>query len=77
MSNRRRTKRSIRNKVFRLFLLYIILVPLVFFLLDKSNTLESLKNETWLFILKMAGIALGISVILSFWGHRDPELRKY
>lgn len=77
MSNRRRTKRSIRNKVFRLFLLYIILVPLVFFLLDKSNTLESLKNDTGLFILKMTGIALGISVILSFWGHRDPELRKY
>lgn len=77
MSKRRRTNKKLMTKLFRLFLLYIVIVPLVFFLLDKSNTLDSLKTAPWEFILKVSGIALAIALILSFWGHRDPELRKY
>mgnify|MGYP001168769702 FL=1 len=77
MSTRRRVNRKFWTKVFRLTLIYLIIVPVVFYLLDKSSVSLDLKTAPVSFILKMAGIAFGISLIISFWGHRDPELRKY
>ncbi len=77
MSTRRRVNRKFWIKVFRLTLMYLIIVPVVFYLLDKSSVSLDLKTAPVSFILKMAGIAFGISLIISFWGHRDPELRKY
>ncbi len=77
MSTRRRINKKFWNKVFRLTLIYLIIVPLIFFLLDRSSVNTELKTDPWIFVLKMAGIAFGISLIISFWGHRDPELRKY
>ena len=77
MSTRRRVNRKFWIKVFRLTLIYLIIVPVVFYLLDKSSVSLDLKTAPVSFILKMAGIAFGISLIISFWGHRDPELRKY
>jgi len=77
MSTRRRVNRKFWIKVFQLTLIYLIIVPVVFYLLDKSSVSLDLKTAPVSFILKMAGIAFGISLIISFWGHRDPELRKY
>ncbi len=77
MSSRRRANKKFWNKVFRLFLLYLVLVPLIFLILDRSTVYQEVKEDTLVFILKMAGIALGIALIISFWSNRDPELRKY
>lgn len=77
MSTRRRTNKKFWNRVFRLTLIYLIIVPIVFYFLDKSSVTAELKNTPIEFIFKMTGIAFGISLIISFWGHRDPELRKY
>ncbi|HOZ70834.1 MAG TPA: hypothetical protein PLU11_12775 [Chitinophagaceae bacterium] len=77
MSSRSRANKKFWNKVFRLTLIYLLIVPVIFYLLDKSSVSNDLKNTPVGFILKMAGIAFGISLIISFWGHRDPELRKY
>ncbi len=77
MSTRRRTNRKFWNKVFRLTLIYLIVVPVVFYFLDKSSVNTELKNAPVGFIFKITGIAFAISLIISFWGHRDPELRQY
>jgi hypothetical protein len=77
MSTRRRTIKKFWNRVFRLTLIYLIIVPIVFYFLDKSSVSAELKTAPVELVLKMAGIAFGISLIISFWGHRDPELRKY
>jgi hypothetical protein len=77
MSSRRRINKKFWIKVFRLTLVYLVIVPVIFYILDKTSVSEDLKTAPFLFVLKMAGIAFGISLIISFWGHRDPELRKY
>jgi hypothetical protein len=77
MSSRRRANKKFWNKVFRLTLIYILIVPVIFYLLDKSSVTSDFKTTPVSFILKMAGIAFSISLIISFWGNRDPELRKY
>lgn len=77
MSSRRRANKKFWNKVFRLFLLYLVLVPLIFLILDRSTVYQEVREDTLVFILKVAGIALGIALIISFWSNRDPELRKY
>ena len=77
MSSRRRATKKFWNKVFRFFLLYLVLVPLIFLILDRSTVYQEVREDTFLFILKMAGIALAIALIISFWSNRDPELRKY
>jgi hypothetical protein len=77
MSSRRRANKKFWSKVVRLTLIYLLIVPVIFYLLDKSSVSSDLKNEPVRFILKMAGIAFGISLIISFWGQRDPELRKH
>jgi len=77
MSSRRRASKKFWNKVFKLFLLYLVIVPLIFFILDRTSVYQELKEDTLVFILKIAGIALGIALIISFWSNRDPELRKY
>ncbi len=77
MSSRRRANRKFWNRVFRLTLIYLIIVPIIFYLLDKTSVSQELKTAPIEFIAKMAGIAFAISLVISFWGHRDPELRKY
>ena len=77
MSSRRRANRKFWNRVFRLTLIYLIIVPIIFYLLDKTSVSQELKTAPIEFIAKMAGIAFTISLVISFWGHRDPELRKY
>ena len=77
MSTRRRANRKFWNRVFRLTLIYLVIVPIVFYFLDKNNLQSEFKTAPFGLILKVAGIAFGISLVMSFWGHRDPELRKY
>ncbi len=77
MSTRRRAIRKFWNRVFRLTLIYLVIVPIVFYFLDKNNLQSEFKTAPFGLILKVAGIAFGISLVMSFWGHRDPELRKY
>ncbi|MBE2230918.1 MAG: hypothetical protein IAE96_09760 [Chitinophagaceae bacterium] len=77
MTNRQRSSKKFRIKVIRFFLIYLLLIPLVLYLLDKNMVTDELKSAPVLFTLKMAGIALGISLVISFWGQRDPELRKW
>jgi len=77
MSSQRRANKKFWNKVFRLFLLYLVLVPLIFLLLDRSTVNQEVREDSLVIILKIAGIALGIALIMSFWSNRDPELRKY
>ncbi len=59
------------------FLVYLIVVPLIYFILDGSSFMTSFRSDATWHILKIAGIALGIAIIVSLWGARDPELRKY
>jgi len=77
MSSRRRTNKKFWNRVFLSFLLYSIVVPLIYLLLDRQHLINGFKEDPWLVILKITGIALGISLVMNFWGPRDPELRKY
>lgn len=77
MINRQRSSKKFRNKVIRFFFIYLLLIPLVLYLFDKTLVTDELKSAPVLFTLKMAGIALCISLIVSFWGQRDPELRKW
>lgn len=77
MSTRRRAIRKFWNRVFRLTLIYLVIVPIVLYFLDKNNLQSEFKTAPFGLILKVAGIAFGISLVMSFWGHRDPELRKY
>jgi len=77
MSSRRHANKKFWNKFFRLFLLYLVLVPLIFLLLDRSTIYQEVRKDSLVFILKIAGIVLGIAMIISFWSNRDPELREY
>lgn len=77
MSTRRRANRKFWNRVFRLTLIYLVIVPIVFYFLDKTSFQNDLKTTPVTLLFKMSGIAFGISLVMSFWGHRDPELRKY
>lgn len=77
MSTRRRANRKFWNRVFRLTLIYLVIVPIIFYFLDKTSFQNDLKTTPVTLLLKMSGIAFGISLVMSFWGHRDPELRKY
>ncbi len=77
MSSRRRTNKKFWSRVFLSFLLYIVIVPLIFLLLDRHRLIDEFREAPWQVILKISGIAFGISLVINFWGHRDPELRKY
>lgn len=59
------------------FLIYLAAVPLIYFVLDTSSFTSAFKEEPWWNVLKIAGIALGISLIITLWTKRDPDLRKY
>ena len=77
MTNRPRSSKKFRNKVILFFFIYLLIIPLVLYLFDKTMVTEELKSAPFPFILKMAGAAMGISLIMNFWGRRDPELRKW
>lgn len=76
MSNRRRNKRFWKSFLI-LFLIYLVVIPAVFYLLDAERVTKLFSEDSFGFILKMTGIAAGISLIINIWTKRDPELKEY
>lgn len=72
----RQSKKFLKS-VLKLFLIYLIAVPAVYFVLDSESFKEHLKEDPFIFILILAGIALGIAVLLTFWLRRDPEMKEW
>jgi hypothetical protein len=77
MSSRSRTKKKFWKSVFQLFLIYIIIIPLLFYILDQQTFLKLLRKDTDLFILEMVGIPLAIAMVISYWTKSDPELKRW
>ncbi len=77
MSSRARATRRFWRSVLQLFLVYLVIIPVIFFLLDQDTFLKWFREEPVLFPLELAGVAMGISLLISFWSRRDPELRKW
>jgi uncharacterized membrane protein YhaH (DUF805 family) len=74
---RRSTKKRFWNAVLIHFLIYLVVLPLLFYILDSQTVKKLVKKDAFLFILEIAGIALAISIIVSFWSRKDPELRRW
>ena len=72
-----RQNKKFFKSVLKLFLIYLIAVPAVYFILDSESFKEHLKEDPAIFILIIAGIALGISLVLTFWLRRDPEMNEW
>ena len=72
-----RRSRKFWKSVIIIFLIYFLIVPAVYFILDSATVIKSIKGYPFRFILEMAGIALGIALILALWTSRDPELKKW
>lgn len=75
MSNRRAKK--FLKSVLKLFLIYLIVVPAIYFILDSESFKEHFNDDPFIFILILTGIALGIALILTFWLRRDPEMKEW
>lgn len=77
MSSRTRSRKKFWKSVFQLFLVYAAVIPVIFYLLDKQTFLKLARQNLFLFCLEMAGAAFIISLIISSWSKRDPELQKW
>jgi ABC-type spermidine/putrescine transport system permease subunit II len=77
MSSRTRSRRRFRRSVFQLFLLYAVIIPVIFYALDKQTFLRLARRDTFLFCIELAGAAFIIALIISTWSKRDPELQKW
>ncbi len=65
------------EKVFKLFLLYLIITPIVFFLFDSKLATTNFRNDAFMFILKMAGIAMAISLLINIWFLQEKKLKSW
>ena len=74
--NSRRNKKFLRS-VLKLFLIYLVVVPLIYFILDSESFKEHFNDDPFIFILILTGIALGIAFILTLWLRRDPEMKEW
>jgi uncharacterized protein YjeT (DUF2065 family) len=77
MSNRKRAAKKFWKSVFQLSLIYMLIIPGIFYLLDPNTFLKLARKDIFLFCLQMAGAAVGIALIISYWSRRDPELREW
>jgi hypothetical protein len=79
MSSRTRTRARKRfwRSVNKLFLVYAILIPVLFYILDTQKFMHLAQKDILLFCLELAGAAFIISLIINFWTKRDPELQKW
>ncbi len=60
-----------------LFAVYAVVVPLVFIILDSNAFYKYYRKDAGELILILAGIAIGIALIISLWQREDPELRQW
>ena len=74
--NSRRTKKFFKS-VLKLFLIYLVVVPLIYFILDSESFKVHFNDDPFIFILILTGIALGIAFILTLWLRRDPEMKEW
>jgi len=65
------------RKVLVLFCIYLFIAPIVYFLLDAKTASADFRKDPGMFILKMTGIALGISLIINLWFRQDKRLRSW
>lgn len=72
-----RRSRKFWKSLLVFFLIYFIVVPAIYYILDPDVVVRYFKDDPGLFILKMAGIAMGIALILTIWTRRDPELKRW
>jgi hypothetical protein len=77
MSRRNRAIKRFWKSVFQLFIIYTIVIPAAFYILNQDSFLKLAQENISLFLLEMCGISLGISFIISLWSKRDPELREW
>lgn len=77
MSSPSRSRKRFWRSVFQMFLLYAAIIPVVFYVLDKQTFLRLARRDTFLFCIELAGAAFIISLIISTWSKRDPELQKW
>lgn len=72
-----RRSRKFWKSLLAFFLIYFIVVPAIYYILDPDVVVRHFTDDPGLFILKMAGIAMGIALILTIWTRRDPELKRW
>lgn len=77
MSSRIRARKKFWRSVLQLFVLYAVLIPVVFYILDTQTFSRLFRKDPVLFCFELAGAAFGISLIINFWSKRDPELQKW
>ncbi len=73
MTSRDSSRRKYYKSVIFLFFAYLILVPAVFYLLEPYRFLSEIADDIIMFVLKISGIALVISLLISNWIKSDPE----
>ncbi len=73
MTNRDRIPRSYIKSVLALFFIYLFIVPAVLYFLEPYRLANEIADDTFLFVLKIIGIALFISLIVANWIKSDPE----
>jgi len=68
--------RKFVNSFIILFLVYLIVVPAFFFILDPESASRDFKKSVSNFLVKMGGIAMLISFVITLWSRKDPALRS-
>ena len=76
MASRRRTIRFWK-KVFRLFILNVIISFAVYFAMDYSSAIEHLKKDSMELVLIIAGLSFGAAFVITSWYRTDAQLRQW
>ena len=76
MASRRRTNRFWK-KVFRLFILNVIISFAVYFAMDYSSAIEHLKKDSMELVLIIAGLSFGAAFVITSWYRTDAQLRQW
>jgi hypothetical protein len=72
-----RPKKKFWEKVLRMFVIYLFVIPVVFFIFDSKQASANFRKDAFMFILKMIGIALAISLLINLWFKEDKKLRNW
>lgn len=75
--SRTRAKKKYWKSILRMFVLYAVIIPLVYFLLDSKLFVDDFTDDPFWFVVKLLGAAFAISYVINTWLLRDPELRRW